>query len=590
MTKIKKSLDITRNIIFCVSMALVFLLSLWKCHYGFQEGDEPFYFTISERLLQGDALFKDEWHLSQLSAVLRIPFIYLYMLIFRSTDGILLAMRIVYLCCHTAVGILAYCRLKRYGYATIIAVLLYYLFELYPLCTFSYNATAMDSLVIAGTLLATEERQRKIPLLFSGVFLSFAVLSCPYIAIVYVVYVVFVLVRYFLDKAKVRTFHSTVIFTYLFERKTFCWITAGTVGCAIVFLTFVFVKAGTAGFLNNFPSVLFGDPEHIQSSFIQKIIDYFLAILFCCGYIYFCFFAYFLTVLAMLFDKQRNRHRAVYFSVSAVITLVTFILMYPHLIGMYFTAVMLPIMFMGLTSYLLCEHKPKPLFYCIFVSGLLYSFAVHFSSNQLYTVIFMAMAVSDIAGIIFIFLFLQELLAEKENSVSFRRAGQRVCLWFCVLALCVQSLFQFSIKVNHFPYGNERSNMICKIEKGPAKGIHTSLAERRDYDTFYENLSYYQNKKPGRIVIVDIRTWGYLYLYAFPCGSYSSWASGIRESSYQRLQEYYRLNPENKADYIYLPEYAVSALGITDITKECQHYGYSMEKHNGIYYLEKIRP
>ena len=587
ITKLQKN-EITQNVIFCILMAFTFFLSLWKCFYGFQECDEPFYFTIANRLIQGDTFFKDEWHLSQLSAVLRVPFIFLYKLFHGSTEGILLAMRITYLCLRTVMGTWIYFRLRKYRYAAVIAVTLYYLFELYPLCTFSYNATAMDSLLVAGIFLATEEQKRKLPLMITGIFLSFSVLSCPYVAIIYIFYVLTVLFRIFWHKLFGEKGKNTVIFTYLFEVNTFLWITVGIVLCAFAFLLFVFSRTDIENIVRNFPSVLFGDPEHIQSSFIKKIIDYFLAILFCCGYIYFCFFAYFITVVAMLLDKKRKCHRSIYFSVSTVIAIVSFLLMYSHLIEMYFTAVMFPVMFVGFTAYLLCEHQPKPLFYCVFIPGIIYSFCVHFSSNQLYTVIFMAMAVSNIACIIFIFVFLQELKSEKENqSSSFKKIHQKVCQFLFILELSMQILFLLAIKVYHLPYGNNMKNMTCQIEQGPAKGIFTSKNNLESYNCFYDRLSYYQNKTPDRIVITDIRTWGYLYLDQFPCGSYSSWASGIKESSYQRLKDYYALNPENKAKYIYLPEESVSVLGINDIYTESARYGYSVEKQDGIYYLEK---
>ncbi len=585
--RIRKISVLRQNIIFFLLLFSAFLLSFWKCFQGFQQGDEPFYFAIANRILQGDALFKDEWHLSQLSAVLRVPFVFLYKLFYHSTEGILLAMRIIYLFFHTVVGIFVYIRLKKYGYTSVVAVVLYYLFELYPLCTFGYNATCIDSLVIAGILLFDEKQLNKLPLIVSGVFFSFAVLSCPYMAVLYVIYGLCALFRFFWQKTNTQKLKNTVIFTHLFTVKTFLWITVGISICAVSFLIFVISRAGIEDIWQKFPYIMFGDPEHIQSSFLKKIIDYFLAILFCCGYIYFCFFAYFLTVMAMLFDKKRKNHREIYLIVTTIISVIALVLMMrKNFLEMYFSSVMFPLIFMGFTAYVLCEKKPKILFYCSYVMGIFYSFAVHFASNQLYNVIFMAMVVSDIGGIICIGELLKEIFSQPKSSQKKATTGW-ICFGLCMVALGIQTTAELWIKTDYCYGDRYTQNTIYKVEKGVAKGLFTTKETFDSYNQFYERLSYYQHKTPGRIVIADYRTWGYLYLDKFPCGSYSSWTSGIKTTSYQRLKNYYLLNPENKAKYIYLPEESVSALGIDDIYRESAKYGYSIEKQDGIYYLER---
>ena len=42
--------------------------------------DEGFYLTIPYRLIQGDCLLVDEWHVSQLAGFLLIPVLKLYLL------------------------------------------------------------------------------------------------------------------------------------------------------------------------------------------------------------------------------------------------------------------------------------------------------------------------------------------------------------------------------------------------------------------------------------------------------------------------------------------------------------------------------
>ena len=61
------------DLIFGVSMCAAILLYLSRIRMGMADLDESFYLTIPLRLTQGDALFVDEWHLSQLSSFLLYP-------------------------------------------------------------------------------------------------------------------------------------------------------------------------------------------------------------------------------------------------------------------------------------------------------------------------------------------------------------------------------------------------------------------------------------------------------------------------------------------------------------------------------------
>ena len=94
----------------CFSAVLV--LSVWKVRYGYVIDDEAFYSTIPNRLSFGDIFFKDEWHLSQLSGFLTLPFVEMYHHLFNTNEGLLLYMRRCYLAVHTAVSAIIYLKLR----------------------------------------------------------------------------------------------------------------------------------------------------------------------------------------------------------------------------------------------------------------------------------------------------------------------------------------------------------------------------------------------------------------------------------------------------------------------------------------------
>ena len=90
MEQLKKNLWKYRQVIvWGICMLLAEGLLIWKARYGFGSEDEPFYLTIAHRLVKGDGLISEEWHLSQLSAVLLYPIMKLYLAVAGTTEGIL---------------------------------------------------------------------------------------------------------------------------------------------------------------------------------------------------------------------------------------------------------------------------------------------------------------------------------------------------------------------------------------------------------------------------------------------------------------------------------------------------------------------
>ena len=86
----KKKFNISgQSLIFICLFIAALAFMLWKCRFGLGGSDEAFYLTIPHRLCLGDELFRDEWHLSQLSAFFTLPFVSLY----RAVNGSTLRLR-----------------------------------------------------------------------------------------------------------------------------------------------------------------------------------------------------------------------------------------------------------------------------------------------------------------------------------------------------------------------------------------------------------------------------------------------------------------------------------------------------------------
>ena len=88
-------------ILFIILFSLSVLFNIWRAKFGYFSRDESLYLAIPYRMLQGDLLLLNEWHLSQMSAFLIYPLLKLYLLLFQTTDGIALNFRYIYICFHS---------------------------------------------------------------------------------------------------------------------------------------------------------------------------------------------------------------------------------------------------------------------------------------------------------------------------------------------------------------------------------------------------------------------------------------------------------------------------------------------------------
>ena len=124
-----------------------------------------------------------------------------------------------------------------------------------------------------------------------------------------------------------------------------------------------------------------------------------------------------------------------------------------------------------------------------------------------------------------------------------------------------------------------------EIEDGPAEGIITSQGNANAYTALYEDVSQYQNMEEGNILILSVKSWMYLAV-DYPYGTYSAWLAGEKDSSIDRLQSYYELNPDKKPRYIYVPN--DSKWDMPALLNRLSTYGYTYHSTAQGYMLESV--
>ena len=569
-----------QDLLFAALMCFGVILSIWKLRYGFGGSDEAFYLTVPHRLSLGDALFTDEWHVSQLSGFLLIPFVSLFRLITGSTDGIMIAARVLYLVLHTGAAVLIYTRLRKYGILSVFGCALYFLYTPYNIMALSYNTMGIELLLVAGVLLATADYKKKLLPILSGLAFAGAVLCNPYLIVCFFLYGACVGVHYAIKKKEMRF----VLKSEMFSLRTFLFFTAGAACLAVVFLIFTLTRTGLGDIFANIPEML-KDPEHPSIPFGRKVETYFQSIFDMTPHFKYVLYGYFAMLAFMIFDRKRRLHRAVYLCLSCAATGISLIMLLPGVTSTTYNHIMLPMLFLGITSYILIENKPRELFAAVFVTGLIYSFCIHYGSNQMIYCIASVMVVANVASFIFLGRLIKEM-RETPDNLTYAAASRILSFILVGIIIAFQGGAQITAKSYHVFWDSAPDALTAEIKQGPAAGIVTTDANLESYNNMYTDLVAFQMKEPGNILFMSFETWPYLAMNDFPYGTFSAWTGNEQgEGTLSRMRTYYEMNPEKTPKYIYIPKSA--KWNVSTLLPELQSKGYTLTETNVSYQLEK---
>ena len=578
MSHLKKLKMPPLDIIFSALFGAALVFALWKCPFGFGSYDDAFYLTIPHRLSMGDVLFDDEWHVSQMAGLITTPLVWLYRTITGSTDGILLAARYAYVVFHALVSLFYYLRTKKYGLASIAAALSWFLFAPYDIMALSYNTMAMDFILLSGVLLAAAEKRWCWAL--SGACLAAAVLCCPYFAAAWFLYAAGVGLSALWRRRRPAGDGAVSILA----PSRLLWLTAGTAAVAALFLLYILCTCGVRGVLNNLPYIL-SDPEHQGISPLVKLQNAWYGLVHCHPLFQFVLTGFLVLLLALLLDRGRKTRRAVYLTASCVLTLASYALFWSEAVDTYYNAIMLPMLFVGLTAFLLCQKPPWELFATLFLGGIVYAVAVTLGSNNFFYAVSMASAVTNAAS----FLFLGRLLAEM--SASQNQAVDNGLILRCTagaaaLTAAVLLLLQIRVKANHCFMDDPPPALTCQLQNGPGRGIRTTEYRAGVYERLNGELQVYKGLPQGKLLILNERSWCCLSADPMEYATFSGWISGENQAALDRLECYYQLNPDKTPDYIFLSKSSLFE-DPDAILESAQAQGYALTESEFSYYLAR---
>lgn len=163
--------------------------------WGLGRSDEAFYLTLAQRISLGDRFILHEWFFTQFSAIFQYLHYSLFMKLVGSAEGIILHFRYTYLVISFLIYWAIIWFLRKTPLRALAGAFLFCGFV--PFAIFApnyYNITPFICLLICFTLTGERGKYYPVRLFLCGVLLSVAVLFAPTLALLYVLYTVFVFI------------------------------------------------------------------------------------------------------------------------------------------------------------------------------------------------------------------------------------------------------------------------------------------------------------------------------------------------------------------------------------------------------------
>lgn len=566
----------------CIIFA-VFGYILCRQKYGVGIVDEQFFYTLPQRLLRGDRLIADEWHVTQLNALLEwVPY-RLHLLVFGSTEGLLLHTRYFATVTQLVLSLYLWSRLRRYGLGALGFIL--------PVCTYGplftftvYNVAVTGIAVVAVELFAVPKSPSRPKLVFLGIVTAYAVLAEPLLAIGYFAWTAQVFVCAVLRKTGRVKERAHVVFPTL---RTWGWMTLGILLPASAVLYYFMTAFGwDVGLLIRCVPDIFTDYDHNYQLFTENSHFSRVFTLLSSTPFFFGFESVLpgaaLTVYAAVRRRRGfgRRQKRIVFLLATLL----FFVSYVHLFWFCFiskqggyiiyfpwmSGVALP--FVVYTAVLLLiADRAQPRLVAFLLMSLALSVGIDIASDACMG----AGAVLCILPAV--------VMAGKEVRACFadwraslpadpspegRRwlrlpAGRslRICALLVVSAGAVVFSFFWFFENVYFQTRRqfvERSGsnaalwepMDCTVERGPFKGIRTTAHVFELHNDTLADMDAITAQSGGPLFTDALYPVTYLYS-GLPVGTYSCWY--VEEDDPDRVLHYWRLHPERIPEYVYVP-------------------------------------
>ncbi len=553
-----------------ILMAAAFIFLFVMAYFDGTISDEAFYISIPLRLINGDGLFTDEWHLSQLSSVLLYLPVKLFVAVTGGTQGIILFMRRLFCIMQLTAGAYTYKTFRKEGFPAVLISVSFMLYSVIGLNTLSYNTMGIALLIlIICSAFSLSEKPSLTKMFFMGFFMASFILCQP-------VGVVFFLIYFIAAVAFNITFsRKKKPVPFPFGIKSFFAATAGILPVLAFFLYLLLKSSDIETIIKCIPGIL-SDVEHMEITENLGIatfsgVQFFTDMTMAAGAVPLIITA--VLIAASLIVKKKNKPLAVIITSFAVIAFS--LILYYRLLFMSGTTetddvnfCFFPIAFSGIAFYLLSDKKNHKVFLLLWCTGIMYALFMTVSSNLRLHASVNGYIIAAAGSL----LLAKDLFGEMKTVSGESKLKNFSAI---ILALAVFGSAVFNTGALFF------SPVIMRSEYPGAKmtkGIYEGITLPSDQALSYTNI-YSDTKRIGEIITPEDKVFVLENIPAayidgsFGMGAHSGWfiaeQLAFREIR-DRFRNYYEINPENIPDYIYVPAYTYTESGLAPIAPKMQ--------------------
>ena len=458
-----------------------------------------------------------------------MPIYFIYGILFETTESIILNFRYIYTLLWAGAALFFYFRLRSFSKSgASFASLTFLLYAPYGIMALSYNSLGILMLLNACIIVSTAEHYQKLQYFISGVFYAAAVICCPYLAILYLLLSFYVLINLI-----TKRYHKL-------KEKWIC-LTAGIMFLAALFIVFILSRAEITEIIRNLPFIL-NDPEHSSISFTNKMSLYFSSVFHATSVSpYFWITAISAIIISMIFKRATD---CCFLTICwiTILYLLDFDINNPYL-----NFVMLPLCIPGIFAAIHSNDKRVHILSkWILIPGIIFTFCLNFTSNQQIYSISSAAAVTNIACIMILVIYVTQSEIFSSDQIRKKIIVSITILFF------VQFISETALRFNSVFWEKGMEEQIVYAEKGPEKGIRMTK-EKLEYYTFMtkdiEPIKSDQNIKQVLFLIND----PLLYLISEKgIASYSPWLP-VSSDTIHKNDEYFHLYPDKIPDAVYIP-------------------------------------
>ena len=520
---IKNRYDKYILILFPVVFIAVSVMLFWKCRFGFPF-EESFYLNSAYRFVRGDIPLIHEWHLSQISFIYLKPFVWAYLQIQGSTEGIALFMRFVFTAVWIIFSLFLFIRIRKASLTAAAAVSLTMLvYTPAGQMALYYNSIGIMMLLSSCVIVASATRFKPLQYVIAGFLYAVAVTCCPFLAVIFVIFSI-AGIRGLIKKTGTG--------------KTWLWTMIGIVICFILFCIYFLCMASIGDYLDMLPHI-FSDGEH-DWNIMVKIAGYimgFIEVAIPCGIIV----ALMMINVILAAVKKEKYNRTAGFIAACILTVLfqLSIMFFNNLINFYMIAPAMLGLYCRVTD---ADETNRKIFSYVWIPGMIYSFCLHMSSNMGFVAIASAASVASAASLVMAVRTALSLRGDHPQTGKITAAALAAVL-FLQFGLVAWQRYIYVFGATDIKYTTEY------LDSGIAKGLYETPEWRDIYVSKCREINDIKNDPDvGSILVVSSEWWMYLEAQK-DIACYTTWTPNLDP---KQLEDYYSLYPDKRPDAVYI--------------------------------------